>query len=135
MHEQAYLYSLASRRNGTLHLGSTDTLARRAWERRNGMIDGFTKRYGCKLLVWYEPHEDLIAARQRECRMKECKRAWKIREIEGLNPDWDYPYDRVAQSWATSRLGPGLRRGSGNEHIHVVAASGFSRCLDNIDLC
>jgi len=97
MHEHAYVDIMTSRRNGTLYLGSTDSLARRAWEHRNGMVDGFTERYGCNLLVWYEPHEDLMAARQREYRMKEWERAWKIREIEGLYPDWDDLYDRVAQ--------------------------------------
>ena len=95
--EQAYVYIMASQRNGTLYLGSTDNLARRVWEHRNGVVEGFTKRYGCKLLVWYEAHEDLMIARQREYRMKEWKRAWKIREIEGLNPDWDDLYDRIAQ--------------------------------------
>ncbi|OYY67192.1 GIY-YIG nuclease family protein [Sphingomonas sp. 28-62-11] len=96
MNEQAYVYIMASQRNGTLYLGSTDNLARRVWEHRNGMVEGFTKRYGCKMLVWYEAHEDLMSARQREYRMKEWKRAWKLREIEGLNPDWNDLYDRIA---------------------------------------
>mgnify|MGYP003390359488 CR=1 FL=1 len=95
--EQAYAYIMASKRNGTLYLGSTDDLVRRVWEHRNGVVEGFTKRYNCKLLVWYEAHEDLMVARQREYRMKEWRRAWKIREIKGLNPDWDDPYDRIAQ--------------------------------------
>lgn len=96
INEQAYVYIMASQRNGTLYLGSTDNLARRVWEHRNGMVEGFTKRYGCKMLVWYEAHEDLMSARQREYRMKEWKRAWKLREIEGLNPDWNDLYDRIA---------------------------------------
>ena len=93
----SYVYIMANRRNGTIDLGSTDALARRAWQHREGAIEGFTKRYGCTLLVWYEQHPTLESARLRERRMKEWKRAWKVREIEGLNPDWDDLYDRIAQ--------------------------------------
>ena len=97
MNEQAYVYIMASRRNGTIYIGSTTDLARRVWEHRNSVIDGFTKRHGCKVLVWYEVHSDLEAARVREFRMKDWKRAWKLREIEGFNPDWEDLYDRIAQ--------------------------------------
>ncbi|MGK0492489.1 MAG: putative endonuclease [Sphingomonas echinoides] len=88
---------MASQRNGTIYLGSTINLAKRAWEHRNGLVDGFTKRYGCKLLVWYEARADWEDARQRELQMKEWKRRWKVDEIEGLNPDWEDLYDRIAQ--------------------------------------
>lgn len=94
---QAHVYIMASKRNGTIYVGSNDDLARRAWEHRNGVVEGFTKRHGCQLLVWYEVQEDLMGARRREYQMKEWKRAWKLREIEGLNPDWDDLYDRIAQ--------------------------------------
>ena len=57
MNGQAYVYIMASARNGTIYLGSTLNLPKRAWEHRNGFVEGFTKRYGCKLLVWYEAHE------------------------------------------------------------------------------
>ena len=97
MNEQAYVYIMASRRNGTIYIGSTTDLARRVWEHRNSVIDGFTKRHECKVLVWYEVHGDLEAARVREFRMKDWKRAWKLREIEGFNPDWNDLYDRIAQ--------------------------------------
>ncbi|PNB06288.1 GIY-YIG nuclease, partial [Pseudomonas sp. FW306-2-11BA] len=73
---------MASQRNGTIYLGSTINLAKRAWEHRNGLVDGFTKRYGCKLLVWYEARADWEDARQRELQMKEWKRRWKVDEIE-----------------------------------------------------
>lgn len=66
------------------------------WEHREGVIEGFTKRYGCKVLVWYELHENGESARVREFRMKDWKRAWKVREIEGLNPEWEDLYDRIA---------------------------------------
>ncbi|MBP2275079.1 MULTISPECIES: GIY-YIG nuclease family protein [Sphingomonas] len=97
MNGHAYVYIMASQRNGTIYLGSTINLAKRAWEHRNGLVDGFTKRYGCKLLVWYEARADWEDARQRELQMKEWKRRWKVDEIEGLNPDWEDLYDRIAQ--------------------------------------
>jgi len=70
----------------------TSDLLKRAWEHRNGLVDGFTKKYGCKLLVWYQASEDLQAARLRELQMKKWKRLWKLREIEGMNPDWQDLY-------------------------------------------
>ena len=97
MEEQAYVYIMASARNGTLYLGSAVNLPKRVWEHRNGVVEGFTKKYGCKPLVWYECVGSWEAARQRELQMKGWKRAWKLREIEGLNPDWDDLYDRIAQ--------------------------------------
>jgi putative endonuclease len=96
MNGTAYVYIMANRRNGAIYLGSTVDLPKRAWEHRNGVVEGFTKRYGCHLLVWYEAHESWEGARQRELRMKEWKRIWKLQEIEGLNPDWDDLYDRIA---------------------------------------
>ena len=87
---------MASGRNGTVYLGSTLNLPKRVWEHRNSVVDGFTKRYGCKLLVWYEVAGSWEAARQRELQMKEWRRAWKLREIEGFNPDWADLYDRIA---------------------------------------
>ena len=96
MHTLSYVYIMASQRNGTIYIGSTDDLVRRAYEHRNGLIDGFTKRYDCRMLVWYEEHPELASARLREKRMKEWKRAWKLREIEGFNPEWNDLYDRIA---------------------------------------
>ena len=96
MENQAFVYIMANRRNGAIYLGSTKNLARRAWEHRNGVVEGFTKRYGCKLLVWYEACGEWEAARLRERQMKEWKRVWKLQEIEGLNPAWDDLYDRIA---------------------------------------
>ena len=87
---------MASRRNGTIYIGSTTNLPRRVWEHRNDVVPGFTRKYGCHLLVWYEVHEDLEEARFREKRMKEWKRGWKIREIEGFNPEWSDLYERIA---------------------------------------
>ncbi|MEH3103677.1 MAG: GIY-YIG nuclease family protein [Sphingomonas phyllosphaerae] len=96
MEKAGFVYIMASRRNGTIYLGVTSDLPKRVWEHRNGVIGGFTRQYGCHLLVWYEAYDSIDAARQRELQMKEWKRAWKVREIEGFNPDWEDLYDRIA---------------------------------------
>ena len=87
-----FVYIIANRKNGTIYVGVTSDLAKRVWEHREGLVAGFTKRYGCKLLVWFEAHDDVQDARQRESQMKEWKRAWKIRLIEEGNLDWDGLY-------------------------------------------
>jgi len=83
-----YVYIVASGKNGTIYIGVTSDLAKRVWEHREGFVLGFTKRYGCKLLVWYEAFDDIQEARQRELQMKEWQRKWKIRLIEEQNVDW-----------------------------------------------
>ena len=88
-----YVYLLASRRNGTLYLGMTDDLARRTWMHRAEVLQGFTKQYGVKMLVWYEQHETRESAFVRERQLKKWNRAWKIRLIEQMNPSWRDLYD------------------------------------------
>jgi len=83
-----YVYIMAISRNGTLYIGVTSDLVKRVWEHRNGVVEGFTRKYGCKLLVWYEVHDELDQARYRELQMKKWKRLWKLREIEEMNPEW-----------------------------------------------
>ena len=83
-----YVYILASRRNGTLYIGMTDDLARRIWEHRAGAVAGFTRKYGVKILVWYERHETRESAFTRERQLKKWNRAWKLELIERMNPDW-----------------------------------------------
>ena len=95
MEEQAFVYIMASGYNGTLYLGSTVNLAKRVWEHRNGVVAGFTKKYDCKRLVWDETLGSWEAARQRELQMKEWKRAWKVKAIEGMNPNWDDLFDTL----------------------------------------
>ncbi|MGN5375630.1 GIY-YIG nuclease family protein [Sphingomonas hankookensis] len=97
MERSAFVYIMASGHNGTIYVGSTTDLVKRIFDHRNGTVDGFTKERNCHRLVWYEVHDDINSARLRERRMKEWKRAWKLREIEGLNPDWDDLYDRIAR--------------------------------------
>jgi putative endonuclease len=90
-----FVYMMASQKNGTIYIGVTGDLLKRADEHRRGLIGGFTKRYGCKLLVWFEMFDDLQQARQRELQMKEWKRAWKVRLIEEKNLEWDDLYPRL----------------------------------------
>ncbi len=84
-----YVYMLASRRNGTLYIGVTNEVSCRAWEHKNDLIEGFTKKYGVHILVWYEVHEDINAAIAREKQIKGWNRAWKIRLIEKDNSGWN----------------------------------------------
>src|SRR5438874_11103918 len=84
-----WLYIMTNRRNGTLYVGTTVDLARRVWEHREGVADGFTRRYGPKRLVYAERHDDIFAAKQREMNMKHWPRAWKVRLIHRENPDRD----------------------------------------------
>jgi putative endonuclease len=91
-----WVYIMTNRPNGTLYLGVTSNLARRVWEHREGVIEGFTKRYGLKQLVWYEPHDDIRTAIQREKTMKHWPRAWKVRLILDMNPQWVDLYASLA---------------------------------------
>ncbi len=86
-------YILASRRNGTIYVGSTDDLARRIWEHREKLRPGFTTQFGVSQLVWFESHETREGAFRRERRIKEWRRSWKIMLIEAQNPDWRDMYD------------------------------------------
>jgi len=88
---------MASRRNGTLYLGVTSNLPQRVYQDGNGLIEGFSKRYGCRTLVWYEAHDDIQDARAREWQMKKWKRAWKLAAIEGMNPEWRDLFEDIAQ--------------------------------------
>ena len=95
MEKSGFVYIMASQRNGTIYIGVTSDLSKRVSEHRANAVDGFTKKYGCHMLVWYEAYDSLEEARRRELQMKEWKRAWKLREIEGPNPDWEDLYDRI----------------------------------------
>ena len=90
--KQGYVYIMASARNGTLYIGVTSNLVQRVWQHRNGLVPGFTREHDCKLLVWYEAHDDLQEARRRELQMKKWKRLWKLGTIEAMNPDWQDLY-------------------------------------------
>ncbi len=82
------VYIIANERNGTLYVGVTSNISRRAYEHRTGAVDGFTKRYGCRMLVWFELYDRMVDAIAREKQIKSGSRASKIALIEALNPDW-----------------------------------------------
>ena len=86
--KQPAVYLVANKRNDTLHIGMASNLVRRIWEHREGMVDGFTKRYGCKNLVWFEAQSTMLEAIAREKQIKGGSRATKIRLIKALNPEW-----------------------------------------------
>jgi len=95
MNELFFLYILASKRNGTLYVGVTNNLARRMFEHKAKLMEGFTKKYGVDRLVYFETFDSILEARAREHSMKRWRRAWKIKLIEELNPDWDDLTDRL----------------------------------------
>ena len=82
------VYILASKPRGTLYVGVTSDLVKRGWEHRNGVVDGFTKRYGAHWLVYFEQADSMTAAIEREKQLKRYRRAWKIELIENANPEW-----------------------------------------------
>jgi putative endonuclease len=83
-----FIYIMTNRRNGTLYVGVTSDLIRRCHEHRNGLLGGFTKQHGLKQLVYFEQHDDIRTAIQREKTIKHWPRAWKVRLIHRQNPDW-----------------------------------------------
>jgi putative endonuclease len=89
------VYIMASRRNGTLYVGVTSDIGRRAFEHRTGAAEGFTKRYGCTMLVWFEPHERMDEAIAREKQIKSGSRKDKLALIERDNPLWKDLYDAL----------------------------------------
>jgi len=90
--KSGFVYIMANRKNGTIYIGVTSDLIGRVYQHREGLVPGFTKRYGCELLVWFEAYDDLQDARLRELQIKEWKRAWKIKLIEENNLEWDDLY-------------------------------------------
>jgi putative endonuclease len=93
--KQPCVYTMASRRNGTLYTGVTADLVQRVELHRSGAGRGFTSRYGVRLLVWYEEHGTMESAIQREKQIKEWPRAWKLRLIEAANPEWRDLYAEI----------------------------------------
>ncbi len=92
---QPAVYIVANKRNGTLYIGVTSHLQKRSYEHREGLADGFTKRYNCKILVWYEPHDTMEQAIAREKQLKGGSRKQKLSLIESTNPNWKDLYDTL----------------------------------------
>ena len=95
MNKNFCVYILASKRNGTLYIGVTSNLIKRIWQHREGVADGFTKKYNVKRLVYYEQHDTAESAIHREKRLKEWKRQWKVELIKKFNPKWDDLYVNI----------------------------------------
>ncbi|MEM1041195.1 MAG: GIY-YIG nuclease family protein [Bacteroidota bacterium] len=93
-----FVYLLASRPNGTLYIGVTSHLARRVWEHRNDLAEGFTRRYGVHRLVYFERYDNIRDAIEREKRLKKWRRAWKLRLVREANPAWEDLYAAVVDS-------------------------------------
>ncbi len=89
------VYIMASGRHGTIYIGVTSDLVRRVYEHREGLIAGFSKKYGCKVLVWYEAFDLMTDAIQREKTLKHWVRAWKVNLIERENPYWNDLYESL----------------------------------------
>jgi len=83
-----YVYIATNKPDGVLYTGMTDDINRRMWEHREHVFRGFTDKYNCELLAWYEGHESRESAFVRERQIKEWKRAWKVKRIVEMNPDW-----------------------------------------------
>jgi len=93
--KQYYVYILASKKNGTLYIGVTNDLIRRVFVHKEGIIEGFTKKYNVKNLVYYEIHLDINEAIKREKAMKKWLRKWKIELIVKMNPEWKDLYEEI----------------------------------------
>ena len=91
----AYVYILASKRNGTLYVGVSTDLQRRVYEHRTGWVAGFTRKYHVHRLVYYESSEDILAAITREKQIKKWNRKWKLALIEKDNPEWRDLYECI----------------------------------------
>ena len=95
MHKDAFVYILASKKNGTLYIGVTSDLAKRVWQHKCNLFEGFSKKYDVHQLVYYEQFADIKNAIMREKRLKNWHRQWKIDLIEKHNPDWNDFYDDI----------------------------------------
>jgi putative endonuclease len=93
--KQPCVYIIASKRNGTLYTGVTSDLVQRIWQHKTGVVEGFTKKYGCKQLVWYELHGSMESAILREKQIKSGSRSKKLGLIEALNPSWRDLYPEI----------------------------------------
>jgi len=92
-----FVYILASKKNGTLYIGMTNDLIKRVYEHKSDLIEGFTKKYLVRNLVYYERYNEVYSAIAREKRLKKWKRRWKIDLIENGNPQWRDLYPELSR--------------------------------------
>ena len=95
MKRQPCVYMLASKRNGTLYTGVTSNLLKRVWDHKNNLIESFSSKYGVHTLVWYELHDTMESAIQREKAIKNWRRVWKLKVIEKMNLNWHDLYSEL----------------------------------------
>ena len=93
--KHGWVYMMTNRKGGVLYIGVTSDLASRVYAHKQGAVAGFTQKYRCKRLVWFEYFENLHDARRREVQMKEWRRDWKIELIEKANPGWTDLFDQL----------------------------------------
>lgn len=93
--KQPCVYILANKQNSTLYTGVTSDLIERIWEHKNDLVKGFSQKYGVHRLVFFEQHEDMVAAITREKQIKKWNRSWKLRLIEERNPEWKDLYENL----------------------------------------
>ena len=92
-----WVYIVTNKPFGTLYVGMTNDVVHRAYQHRESLVDGFTKRYGLKMLVYYEEHATALEAIQREKNIKHWPRVWKVDLIRRMNPEWRDLFDDIAQ--------------------------------------
>jgi putative endonuclease len=92
-----WVYILASAPRGTLYVGVTNDLVRRVYEHREGLVEGFTRKYAVKHLVYFEPHDTIMLAIQREKNIKHWPRQWKVDLIARDNPAWHDLYEEIVR--------------------------------------
>ncbi|MFN4289978.1 MAG: GIY-YIG nuclease family protein [Permianibacter sp.] len=95
--DAAWVYILASQKNGTLYVGVTSELPKRIWQHKQEQCEGFTRKYDVKSLVYFERHDRMLDAIAREKQIKKWNRAWKLRLIETGNPEWRDLFDEIAK--------------------------------------
>ena len=91
------VYILTNKINTTLYIGVTSDLQKRIYQHKNGVVDGFSKKYNLHKLVYYEQYSDIYSAISREKRLKKYKRKWKLSLIDKMNPSWSDLYDDIIQ--------------------------------------
>jgi len=93
--KQYYVYLITNKPYGTLYVGVTGNLVKRIYEHRTGVVEGFSKTHELQMLVWYEVHEDVLAAITREKQIKEWRRDWKVNLVQEMNADWQDLYEGI----------------------------------------
>jgi putative endonuclease len=109
MERGGFVYFMTNRRNGVLYVGVTSNLPARGYQHREGLVDGFTKRYGLKVLVYYECFDGIRDAIAREKAIKHWSRAWKVRLIHQMNPEWRDLYADLTRDGHPLRSCPRMR--------------------------